>query len=152
MQEGCVTGNNIIQSRVGVFPAVELTVKAQQLFLMKKKSFYLKLVVCAPIQKFQKKIIALNYFFLEKKVIFFSFLFFLNLLLNVCLLNISVSSSFLAGFWHDGVDSGRGHRVFPRVCSLLAHVFLCPVLGPDHLPLYSLPHWGSQQDLTGPLD
>lgn len=135
----------------GRFPCSGTDSKGTTAFPYKKEKFLFKVSGVCTDSEVSKKFLALNYF-LEKKNIFFSFLFFLNLLLNVCLLNISVSSSFLAGFWHDGVDSGRGHRVFPRVCSLLAHVFLCPVLGPDHLPLYSLPHWGSQQDLTGPLD
>lgn len=59
--------------------------------------------------------------------------------------------SSLAGVWHDGVDSGRGHRLFSCVCSLLGDVFCHPVLDSDHLPVCSLPYWSSQQDATGAL-
>lgn len=53
---------------------------------------------------------------------------------------------------HDGVDPARGYRIFSSVCSLLGDVFCHLVLGSDHLSVYCLPHWSSQQDAKGPLD
>lgn len=75
----------------------------------------------------------------------------LLLLITVAITCLQNALSSPVGVWHDGVDSGRGHRLFSCVCSLLGDVFCHPVLDSDHLPVCSLPYWSSQQDTAGAL-
>lgn len=56
------------------------------------------------------------------------------------------------GMWHVSVDSGWGYRLFSSACSLLGDVCFHFVLDSYSLPVYNLPYWSTQQDITGPLD
>lgn len=61
-------------------------------------------------------------------------------------------SALSPGVWYVGVDSGRGHRLCPSICSLLGDVCVHPVLDFDNMPVCNIPHRSPPQDTTDPLD